>query len=123
MKKVKFFLILFFLSPILNAQQLDSTIVKTDEIQIEQLEGRLGPSLRNLRKSDYILIVNGFIISDTVKIKKFTSLFRDKIKKIKFYSSTKGFQKFGISSKDGILFCKLKDNIIIDWEKMERIKR
>lgn len=120
---------LLFTQPI-NAQKIDSisistipTIGKENEIQLSDLVGRMGPSLIGGEKVHYKLIVNGFLISDTIKSNLFLKRFKNQIHRFKFYTSTKGFKKFGISSKDGILFCRLKSNIIINMETLQRANK
>lgn len=75
------------------------------------------------RPLEVVLVVNGFLISDTTKANLFLSKLSSVIRKRKTYSKADGYKKWGIASKDGILFCTTKDNVVIDFEKMEIIKK
>lgn len=129
MKSIKIFIILVFFTQVINAQKIDSIPIPTipaigqrNEAQIRRdLVGIMGPSAINLRKSNYKLIVNGFLISDTTERNLFLKRFANEIQKIKYFSSAKGLKKYGISSQDGILFCKLKNDVIIDIKSMKGV--
>lgn len=97
---------------------------KPFELSYKDYIAKLGSSISmQLKPMDYILIVNGFIIRNKKMIQKLRKdSFLDKIRNIKSYSSSAGYKKFGIRSADGILFVKLKRNVIIDLKKLSDIE-
>ena len=128
MKLIRILIILIFFGQIVSAQKIDTipnatvpSIGQKNKAQIKALEGKMGPSVIEVEKLNYKLIINNFLISDTMKTNLFLKMFANEIQKMKYYSSAKGLKKYGISSQDGILFCKLKDNVIIDIETMQMI--
>lgn len=129
MKLFRLLIILSFFTQIVNAQKIDTipnstilTIGQRNKTQRRDLVGIMGPSITDVKKLNYKLIVNNFLISDTIKSNLFLKRFANEIQKTKYYSSAKGLKKYSISSQDGILFCKLKDNVIIDIETMEIVR-
>ena len=130
MKLIRLLIILTFLTQIVNAQKIDTipnsavpSIGQKNKAKIKGLEGKMGPSVMEVEKLNYKLIINNFLISDTMKTNLFLKTFANEIQKMKYYSRAKGLKKYGISSQDGILFCKLKDNVIIDIETMQLVRK
>lgn len=89
--------------------QSDSIIVQT------------GPGLK--RKLERVVIVNGFLITDTAKATILLKSLEGVITKRKLYSDKESFRRWGIMAPDGILFYQTKKNVIIDAETMKQIKK
>ena len=130
MKLIRILIVLTFSAQTISAQKIDRipnsavpSIGQKNKAQIKGLEGKMGPSVMEVEILNYKLIINNFLISDTMKTNLFLKTFANEIQKMKYYSSAKGLKKYGISSKDGILFCKLEDNVIIDIETMQIIRK
>ncbi len=79
----------------------------------------------DVRPIEWVVIVDGYIIYDTAISNSFLQKFADKIVRRKAYSVARGYKKFGIVSKDGLLYCFLKSGSDIDFAQMgitDRIK-
>lgn len=81
----------------------------------------VGSGPQTKRKIEVVLIVNCFLISDTLKADRFMKIFSNVIVKRKYITREDGFNKWGISSKDGILFCTIRKGVIVDYEEMKLI--
>lgn len=78
---------------------------------------------RSNRPLEVVLIVNGFLVADATYANLFLSKLSSVISKRNAFGKADGYKKWGIDSKDGLLFCTTKGNIVIDFEKMEIIKK
>ena len=67
---------------------------------------------------EIVVIVDNYVIYDTLVSYPFLQQFGNVIKRRKVFSVSKGYKKFGIISKDGILQCFLKKGTKINFEAM-----
>ena len=106
--KKGFFIQFLFLYQ-LSFAQVDSIIIKSGD-----------PIKRKLSR---VMVLNGILISDTIKADLILKNFSNEIYIKRFYSGSKGYKKWGIVSRDGILFYKIKSEYIFDITEMKMIRR
>ena len=104
MKNIIFILLLFVFK--FSYSQSDSVLVST------------GPGVK--RPLEVVLIINGFLF-DPNKSNEILKKIRGQIEKKTFYTSTDGYKKMGIVSKDGIMIIWLKRGVIFDYDKLKII--
>lgn len=124
-KRVSLILTILFLTYQSNGQMKDSA--RSDVSETKILKGNLGPSLiilpeeSSLLLQNYIVVVNGFEITDTVTLNLFLKNLVGIVKKRKVYSAKKAKEKWAITATKSVLYFTLKDNSVINFATMQKL--
>jgi hypothetical protein len=71
-----------------------------------------------IRPIETVTIING-VLFDSLATKAILRKYDNYILKIKFYSNKEALKKWGISSRDGVVFITIQDGIILDLRSIE----
>ena len=104
-----------------NAQQRDSLLKDRKPIKLETVKTFMGPNKAGMRHVAFIL--NDVFFKDSATVYRLLRQFQDNEVRIKYYNPQKSLKKFHVEAKEGIIYCRTRKKILIDYKNLKIIKQ